>query len=236
MSVPTTSSGSSSSTRGSKSGRVLERGAAERVDSLADDPEVDQEPTRPLDARTGLYVPLIAARRGRSASSSPTTRRATTRASATTIYAWPKPSPHAPRSPSTCRPRVARRRAAARGRRTGARTAPLGSRAARPDRAGADLRAARPEGGRGREDDAERAEALAAVREQVVETLHDVRRLAVELRPKALDDFGLVPALERLATPSPSRRASRVDARVAAPASGCRPRSRRLSTASSRRR
>ena len=29
-------------------------------------------------------------------------------------------------------------------------------------------------------------------------TLHDVRRLAVELRPKVLDDFGLVPALERL--------------------------------------
>jgi signal transduction histidine kinase len=33
----------------------------------------------------------------------------------------------------------------------------------------------------------------------VVATLHDVRRLAVELRPKALDDFGLVAALERLA-------------------------------------
>ena len=46
--------------------------------------------------------------------------------------------------------------------------------------------------------DAEHAEALAAVREQVLATLHDVRRLAVELRPKALDDFGLVPALERL--------------------------------------
>jgi len=29
--------------------------------------------------------------------------------------------------------------------------------------------------------------------------LHDVRRLAVELRPKALDDFGLVAAIERLA-------------------------------------
>jgi signal transduction histidine kinase len=29
--------------------------------------------------------------------------------------------------------------------------------------------------------------------------LQDVRRLAVELRPKALDDFGLVAALERLA-------------------------------------
>jgi signal transduction histidine kinase len=40
--------------------------------------------------------------------------------------------------------------------------------------------------------------ALAELREQVVATLQDVRRLAVELRPKALDDFGLVPALERL--------------------------------------
>jgi signal transduction histidine kinase len=41
--------------------------------------------------------------------------------------------------------------------------------------------------------------AVAEVREQVLTTLQDVRRLAVELRPKALDDFGLVPALERLA-------------------------------------
>ena len=40
--------------------------------------------------------------------------------------------------------------------------------------------------------------ALAELRELVVATLQDVRRLAVELRPKALDDFGLVPALERL--------------------------------------
>jgi two-component system, NarL family, sensor histidine kinase DevS len=37
------------------------------------------------------------------------------------------------------------------------------------------------------------------LRDLVVSTLQDVRRLAVELRPKALDDFGLVPALERLA-------------------------------------
>jgi two-component system sensor histidine kinase NreB len=36
------------------------------------------------------------------------------------------------------------------------------------------------------------------LREQIVETLQNVRRLAVELRPSALDDFGLVPALERL--------------------------------------
>ena len=59
--------------------------------------------------------------------------------------------------------------------------------------------------------DAERAEALAAVREQVVETLHDVRRLAVELRPKALDDFGLVPALERLRDTFAEQTGMRVD-------------------------
>jgi signal transduction histidine kinase len=40
--------------------------------------------------------------------------------------------------------------------------------------------------------------AAAALRELVVGTLQDVRRLAVELRPKALDDFGLQAALERL--------------------------------------
>jgi signal transduction histidine kinase len=41
-------------------------------------------------------------------------------------------------------------------------------------------------------------DAVGALRELVVATLQDVRRLAVELRPKVLDDFGLVPALERL--------------------------------------
>ncbi len=45
----------------------------------------------------------------------------------------------------------------------------------------------------------ERSHAVAMVREQLVDTLQSVRRLAVELRPAALDDFGLQPALERLA-------------------------------------
>ncbi len=44
------------------------------------------------------------------------------------------------------------------------------------------------------------AGALTELRELVILTLQDVRRLAVELRPKALDDFGLAPALERLMT------------------------------------
>ena len=46
-------------------------------------------------------------------------------------------------------------------------------------------------------EEAERAEA--DVRVLVVQALQDVRALAVELRPSALDDFGLGPALERLA-------------------------------------
>ena len=45
---------------------------------------------------------------------------------------------------------------------------------------------------------AELRDRVAALRSRVVETLQDVRRLAVELRPAALDDFGLQPALERL--------------------------------------
>jgi signal transduction histidine kinase len=40
--------------------------------------------------------------------------------------------------------------------------------------------------------------AVGNLRELVVGTLQDVRRLAVELRPTALDDFGLAAALERL--------------------------------------
>jgi signal transduction histidine kinase len=39
---------------------------------------------------------------------------------------------------------------------------------------------------------------VAALRQLAVDTLQDVRRLAVDLRPKALDDFGLAAALERL--------------------------------------
>ena len=94
--------------------------------------------------------------------------------------------------------RVAPRSAAARRRRPGARAPPAGARAPRRDRPGSHVHPSRPEGGRGRGRRARRAQAVIAVRELVVATLQDVRRLAVELRPKALDDFGLVPALERL--------------------------------------
>jgi signal transduction histidine kinase len=47
-------------------------------------------------------------------------------------------------------------------------------------------------------DETVRNDALESLRALASTTLQDVRRLAVELRPKALDDFGLVAALERL--------------------------------------
>src|SRR5581483_63503 len=44
---------------GSKSGRVLDTRRSERVDSLVDDPEADQQTIRRFGARTGLWVPLL---------------------------------------------------------------------------------------------------------------------------------------------------------------------------------
>ena len=38
---------------------MLERGRSERVDSLLDDPEVDQQATRRLGVHSALYVPLV---------------------------------------------------------------------------------------------------------------------------------------------------------------------------------
>src|SRR5204862_7206450 len=45
--------------RRSKSGRTLERKRSERIDSLLDDPEVDQTAPRLVEASAALYVPLV---------------------------------------------------------------------------------------------------------------------------------------------------------------------------------
>jgi len=180
-----------------KSVRVLERGRSERVDSLIEDPEVDQEFTRRLGASTGLFVPLVV--RGEPIG---------------VVVAHDKQSRDARFTQQDLRlaETFASRAAAA---------ADLSTRVARDalarvvdaqelerrrlarelhDETGQALTSillglhAIEEAG----SEQEVREATAHLREQVVETLHDVRRLAVELRPKALDDFGLVPALERL--------------------------------------
>jgi signal transduction histidine kinase len=195
---------------GSKSGRVLERRRAERVDSLLDDPEVDQEAARRLGARSGLYVPLIAAGRPIGV-----------------IVAHDKQSADARftdadlRLAETFAPRAAvavdlSARVAGDALRRVVEAQELERRRlARElhDQTGQELTSVLL-GLKAVEEaasDEERAEALAAVREQVVETLHDVRRLAVELRPKALDDFGLVAALEHLRDTFSEQTGMRVD-------------------------
>jgi signal transduction histidine kinase len=182
---------------GSKSGGVLERRQAERVDALADDPEVDQDATSPIGARTGLYVPLLAGSRpigvivahdkeGDDPRFTDGDLRlaeifATRAAVAVDLSA--RVARDALRRIVEAQELERRRLARELHDQTGQELTSvlLGLKAVEEAK-----------------DDAEHAEALAAVREQVLETLHDVRRLAVELRPKALDDFGLVPALERL--------------------------------------
>ena len=195
---------------GSKSGAVLESRRAERVDSLADDPEVDQEATRVLGARTGLYVPLVA--RGRSIGvmgahdkegedprfSDDDVRLAETFATraAVAVDLSARVAGDALRRVVEAQELERRRLARELHDQTGQELTSvlLGLKAVEEAKSGV-----------------ERAEALAAVREQVVETLHDVRRLAVELRPKALDDFGLVPALERLRDTFAEQTGMRVD-------------------------
>ncbi len=196
--------------RGSKCGRVLERGSGERVDSLLDDPEVDQEATGRLGARSGLYVPLVAG--GRSIGvivahdkdgADPRFTDADLRLAETFA---PRAAVAVDLSARVARDAVRRVVEAQELERR---------RLARElhDQTGQELTSVLL-GLKAVEDaksDAERDEALAAVREQVVETLHDVRRLAVELRPKALDDFGLVAALEHLRHTFSEQTGMRVD-------------------------
>ncbi len=182
---------------GSKSSRVLERRRAERVDSLTDDPEVDQDAAGRLGAHSGLFVPLVAGGRTIGVIVAHDKEGADPRFTDADL-----------RLAETFAPRAAvavdlSARVAGDALRRVVEAQELERRRlARElhDQTGQELTSmllglkAVEEA----KSDEQRAEALAAIREQVVETLHDVRRLAFELRPKALDDFGLVAALERL--------------------------------------
>jgi signal transduction histidine kinase len=182
----------------SKTARVLERRRSERVDSLLDDPEVDQATARRLGARTGMWVPLIVRERAIGV-----------------LVAQDKEEPDARFTDEDLRiaEAFAERAALAidlseRVARDALRRVVAGQELERQrlarelhDQTGQALTSillglkAIEEAGNGQ--DVRRS--VLELRELVVGTLQDVRRLAVELRPKALDDFGLVPALQRLA-------------------------------------
>ena len=179
---------------GSKTGLVLERRRSERVDSLLEDPEVDRVFTRRIDARTGLWVPLLVRDRPIGVISAydklgaPGARFTDDDARLTEIFAT-RAAVSVELSERVERDALRRIVAAQELER---------QRLARElhDETGQALTSILL--GLRQLEGAEGSEAVAALRELVVATLQDVRRLAVELRPKVLDDFGLVPALERL--------------------------------------
>ena len=189
---------------------MLQRGRSERVDSVLEDPEVDQQAARQLGVRSALYVPLVA--RGRAIGVVIAHDKAGADPSFTDDDLRLTES-LADRAAVGGRPvRAGRpRRARARRRGAGARAQAPCPRAPRRDGAGAHLDPARAEAARaGAASDEDRA-AVASLRELVVSTLQDVRRLAVELRPTALDDFGLATAVERLAGTFREQTGMRVD-------------------------
>jgi signal transduction histidine kinase len=180
---------------GSKTGRVLERRRSERVDSVLDDPEVDRVFTRRVDARAGLWVPLLVQDRpigvisAYDKLSSPDARFTDDDVRLAEIFAT-RAAVAVELSERVERDAVRRIVLAQELERR---------RLARElhDETGQALTSILL--GLKQLEGKEAPEAVAVLRELVVATLQDVRRLAVELRPKVLDDFGLVPALERLA-------------------------------------
>jgi signal transduction histidine kinase len=194
----------------SKAGRILDRGRSERVDSVLEDPEIDQAAARRLGVHTGLYVPLLV--QGRSigvviahdkAGTNPRfsdddLRLAETLAgrAAVAVDLTERVSRDAVRrvveAQELERKRVARELHDETGQ--ALTSILLGLKSIERHLATNEGRAA-----------------LTALRDQVAATLQDVRRLARELRPAALDDFGLVPALERLAGTVGEQAGVRVD-------------------------
>jgi signal transduction histidine kinase len=185
-------------TQDSKSGRVLERGRSERVDSLMEDPEVNQDVARRLGATSGLYVPLLARDRPIGVLIAHDKEGRDERFSSSDLRLAEQFALRASIAVDLSR-RVARDAL----RRVVAGQEVERRRLARElhDETGQALTSIllglRAVDDAGNRDDV--ASAVADLRELVVATLQDVRRLAVQLRPKALDDFGLMPALERLA-------------------------------------
>src|SRR6478609_2056794 len=194
----------------SKSGAVLERRRSERIDSVLDDPEVHQEVSRQLAARTGKWVPLIARDQA---------------IGVLEIHDKEGPDPRFTHDDFRLAETFAARAAVA---------VELSQRVAR-DAVRRVVQAQELERQRlahelhdetgqaltsillglkpleeALADHPARA-ALAELREQVVSALQNVRRLAVELRPAVLDDFGLVAALERLTEAFAEQTGIRVD-------------------------
>jgi signal transduction histidine kinase len=182
---------------GSKVGRVLERARSERVDSVLDDPEVDRTIAKELGIGTAIYAPLVVKGRAigvlaahdrhgddpRFSDDDVRLTESLADRAAIALDLSERVSKEAVRKVVRAQELERRRLARELHDETGqALTSIL-------------LELKSLEGAVETDEGRERT---AALRDLVVSTLRDVRRLAVELRPAALDDFGLAAALERL--------------------------------------
>ena len=181
----------------SKMGRIVERGQSELVASLADDPEVDHGIATQMGVRTGLYIPLVVEGATLGVIAAHDKEADDPRFDDDDLRLGESLAKRAAIAVD-----LARRVSSDAVRRVVEAQELERARLARElhDETGQAL-ASILLGLRSLEQGLESESALArvaAVRELAVTTLHDVRRLAVELRPAALDDFGLDAAIERL--------------------------------------
>lgn len=195
--------------RHTKAGRVLERRRSVRVDDVLADPEVDQELARRQGLRSALFVPLLVGDRALGVVVAQNRLGADSRFGDADLRLA---EIFAGRAAVACD-------LSERASRDTIRRVIEGQELERRRLA----RELHDETGqaltsillglksiRGAADAAAAARAEEEVRAMVVQALQDVRRLAIELRPKALDDFGLLPALERLAETAGERAAIEV--------------------------
>jgi signal transduction histidine kinase len=197
----------------SKARLVFERRRSERVDSLLDDPEVDQGFARRAGGVAGLFVPLVVRDRAlgvmvafnkagadpRFGDADVRVAEAFARRAAVAVEVSQRVARETVQAivegQELERGRLARELHDETGQALTSILLGLGA----IDRA-ATLDEAR--------------QASTGVRELAKDALENVRRLAVELRPAALDDFGLAAALERLAGDIGSRSEIEVDFRL----------------------
>jgi len=179
-----------------KSGRVMNRKTSERVDSVLEDPEIDQSVARRLGVRAALYVPLVVRDRAiglilvvdrtgndpRFSADDLRLAEAFASRAAVAVDLSERVARDSLRRVFAAQELERRRLALELHDETGqALTSVLLGLRSVEEAVSDEVR-----GG------------FAGLRDLVVGTLQNVRQLAVELRPKVLDDFGLVPALERL--------------------------------------
>jgi signal transduction histidine kinase len=202
----------------SKAGRTLARKRSERIDSLLDDPEVDQAAPRLVHATSALYLPLLVHDR-----------------TVGVVVVYDKEGPDSRFTDADMRIAQAFANRVALALELSER---VGREAVSALLEGQELERKRL--ARELHDETGQAltsillglkaleqqigeEPLAQIRELVGSALDDVRRLTTELRPPALDDFGLEPALERLVKMTGERSGLDVQLSVTAPEGALQP-------------